>query len=249
MAGLASLVGGPSAGGGFLQHEGAYCYIWALDQNGSIDSNLSRSFQFWPAEVTDNEGINYATKQIPGGNLPFYQWVSGGEHHISFTAVFARDLWANDIYAASGSDTPGIRSVSGDSGTPVLPSLEDKHTVDVGAAVKWLRQLKAPTYDGKKDFTIPPPVLRLVMPGTPIGRDMGDTMPCLMTQCDVTWKRWFPDGTPRLAEVALAFAETIQGGATGASTLKFYGKETFRTANSRYGFKNGMNGPGSGPGH
>ena len=180
-----------------------------------------RSFQFWPAEISDSEGVNYATKQIPGGNLPFYQWVSGGEHNVTFSAVFARDIWY------------GNQKVPGDSaaaGSLLPPDAEDKHNVDVGAACKYLRSLKAPEYRQGEDFARPPPLMYLVTPNVPIGRDMDDRMLCLMTQCDITWKRSFPDGTPRLAEVALGFAETVQAPRQTA----WYGRGDTPSAAGRY---------------
>jgi hypothetical protein len=220
MAGLLSLAGAlTGASSGFLQEEVAHTYIVPLDHKGSPDTRYARSFQFWPAEMADSEAVNYATKQIPGGNLPFYQWISGGEHIVSFSAIFARDLWF---------PTDTLQK-----GTVVK---ETKHTVDVAAAVKWLRMLKAPMYVLGNDYPFPPPLLYLVVPGTPIGVDMGDRMLCVMTQCDVTWKKWFPDGTPRLAEVNLAFAETIQK----PGNTQFYGAEKLIEASSRYTYKTGI---------
>lgn len=218
MAGLLSLAGAlTGASSGFLQEEVAHAYIIPLDPDGSPDTNWARSFQFWPATLSDNEAVNYATKQIPGGNLPFYQWVSGGEHQVSFQAVFARDLWMPN------------------QGGGVLK--ETKHTVDVGAALKWLRTLKNPIYVPGEDFPKPPPALYLVMPNTPLGRDMSDRMLCLMTQCDITYKKWFPDGTPRLAEVSLSFAETLQ---KPGSNVQFYGNEVVTSIWGRYTYKKGM---------
>lgn len=217
MAGLISLAGAlTGASTGFLQEEGAYCYLIALDDTGSPDSKLSRSFQFWPATITDNEQVNYASKQIPGGNVPFYQWVSGGEHVVSFEAVFARDIWAPN--------------------TGGLVYEEDKHNVDVAAAVTWLRTLKRPAYVDGVDFALPPSLLYLVIPNTPIGRNMSDRMLCLMTQCDVTYQKWFPDGTIRLAKVSLSFAETIQM----PGNTKFYGIEEASAWGSRYTFTKGI---------
>jgi hypothetical protein len=222
MAGLLSLAGAlTGASSGFLQEEVAHTYIIPLDIKGSPDMTWARSFQFWPAEMTDNEAVNYATKQIPGGNLPFYQWVSGGEHVVSFSAIFARDLWAPNV---TGTSQQGIAIE------------ETKHTVDVAAAVKWLRTLKAPRYVLGNDYPHPPPLLYLVVPGTPIGVDMQDRMLCVMTQCDVTYKKWFPDGTPRLAEVSLAFAETIQK----PGNVQFYGGESMTKGEERYTYKKGI---------
>jgi len=218
MAGLLSLVGSTmgGSGGGFLKDDGAYVYIVPYTTDGKPDADNMRSFQFWPAEVTDNYAINYASKQIPGSNLPFYQWINGGEHVVSFTATFAADLYFQ-------------------SGDAAKLGKEDKHTVDVAAAVKWLRWLCSPDYPRGKDFAQEPPFLNLVCPRTPIGMDLSDRMNCIMTQCGVTWKKWFPDGTPRLAEVSLSFAETVQI----PQGLQFYGRSHTTSWQKRYGFKRG----------
>lgn len=231
MAGFLSLIGGNSSGAGYLHEEQASVYLLPLDDEGNVQvaapgaittgaQSPARSFQFWPAEISDSEGVNYATKQIPGGNLPFYQWVSGGEHNVTFSAVFARDIWVT-----------GVNGLLEGAGVP-----EDKHNVDVGAACKYLRSLKAPEYRQGEDFARPPPLMYLVTPNVPIGRDMDDRMLCLMTQCDITWKRSFPDGTPRLAEVSLGFAETVQAPRQTA----WYGRGDFPVAPNRYTYTRGQ---------
>ena len=215
MAGFLSLTGAlAGATPGFLKDESASCYLIPLNQQYRPEPGGARSFQFWPAEITDNAAVNYSNKSIPGSNLPFYQWISGGEHNVSFSTFFAADIQYDSL-------------------VPSIP--EDKHTVNVGAACKWLRSLKEPTYIDGKDFAIPPPLLQLVIPNVPIGPDMNDTMFCLMTQCDINWKKSFPDGTPRLAEVSLNFVEVVQVGSS-----KFYGRNNYVIAPVAYTYTRGQ---------
>jgi hypothetical protein len=42
-----------------------------------------------------------------------------------------------------------------------------------------------------------------------------DEVMCVMTQCDVTYEAFFPSGLPRIATVALAFAQIAQLPGTG----------------------------------
>jgi hypothetical protein len=215
MAGLLSLAGALSGTSpGFLKDDAAFSYLIPLTQDYRPEPGASRSFQFWPAEITDNAAVNYSNKSIPGSNLPFYQWISGGEHNVSFSTFFAADIY----YTLQNTSVP-----------------EDKHTVNVGAACKWLRSLKEPTYIDGKDFAVPPPLLQLVIPNVPIGPDLNDTMFCLMTQCDIVWKKSFPDGTPRLAQVSLNFVEVVQVGSS-----KFYGRSDYTMAQSAYNFTKGQ---------
>lgn len=216
MAGLLGLVGSWMGGqkSGFMQGQGASVYLYPTTPEGNLDPDWFRAFQFWPPEISDNHSPNWSNKTIPGGNLPLYQWIAGGEHQISFSATFARDL------AGEFGPLPGQLS-------------ESKHDVDVGAAIAYLRSLSTPTYDPKKQFALPPPLLYLIIQNNPITQtgDAGnDMMLCIMTQCDVTLKRWFPDGTPRLATANLAFAEVVQRpGAT-----KFYGRTEWQKTAKNY---------------
>lgn len=219
MAGLLGLAGafGATGGGGFLEDESARIYLIPMKKLGGENSELARSFQFWPADINDNQQVTYANKVIPGANLPFYQWIAGGEHVISFTATFSADLLYTDSRFNVSKNT-------------------NKHTVHVAAAVKWLRYLCYPDYVKNQEFAEPPPSLVLVIPGTPIGQDMSDRMNCIMTQCDVNWKKWFPDGTPRLAEVQLSFAEIVQL----PTNTQFYGRSILTGWQKKYVVRNGI---------
>jgi hypothetical protein len=69
------------------------------------------------------------------------------------------------------------------------------------------------------EITRAPPKLRLVLPRSGIGLAGGstttpDSVRCIMTQCDVTYEQFFPNGLPRVATVALGFAEVAQVGGT-----------------------------------
>lgn len=162
-------------------------------------------FQYFPESISDSRSINYSQKQVPGGSLPLYQWINGGERTISFTATFSTDV---DISLDSGY-VDEIKSLG----------LEDRN-VDIKAALIWLRSYMAPFY--LKDRMLPPPKLLLWIPGSGIGLMGGaiegqsgnqvDSVVCVMTQCDIEMKAFFPSGTPRFATVQLAFAQVPQVG-------------------------------------
>ncbi len=212
MAGLISLAGAIT-GGSFIKNDEAFAFIIPLDEKFRPETGNVRSFQFWPAEITDTSAVNYSAKTIPGANLPFYQWISGGEHKVAFSTMFAADI-------------------KYDQGVTSDP--EDKHTVNVAAATQYLRSLKEPTYVQGKEYALPPPALYLCIPNVPIGPGLNDRMLCVMTQCDITYKKEFPDGTPRLAEVSLEFAEILQN-----ENTQFYGRSEYSAALSAYNFSRG----------
>lgn len=193
------------------------------------------SFQYWPETLTDSAQVNYVKKSIPGGSLPLYQWVNGGEHSVSFQAMFTTDVdltkWndkqpasdVNESYAAEIKDK-GLRS----------------RNIDIRGALIWLRSFRMPTY--KPDGTyLPPPKAILTIPGYRMGMWSGDTgtgtepddMVCVMTQCEIEIRASFPNGVPRIAVVTLAFEEVAQR----SGIVKFPGyndriKNTIDSANS-----------------
>lgn len=154
----------------------------------STKNSLERMvLQFFPETLSDPKGVDYATFEAPGSASPLYQWIKSGARPLSFTAVFYRE---------SSDDIPA--------GTK-----ETRYSVDINKRIAWLRRFVYPDY--KSDGTSTPPGrLLLCFPKTFISVLGGSVFPCIMTKCDVEWKEWFTDGTPRLATVNLEFAEYCQ---------------------------------------
>jgi hypothetical protein len=143
--------------------------------------------QFFPETLSDPKSVDYASFEAPGSASPLYQWVKSGARPLSFTAIFYRES-VDDIPAGTK---------------------ETRYNVDINKRVAWLRRFMYPDY--KDDGTSTPPSrLLLCFPKTFISVLGGSVFPCIMTKCDVEWKEWFIDGTPRLATVNLEFAEYCQ---------------------------------------
>jgi hypothetical protein len=168
-------------------------------------------FQYYPASISDTKAVTYSQKAVPGGSLPLYQWINGGERVISFTAMFS-----SDIDLSLTSDAVGAGSLVDE---VKANGVEDRN-VDVRAALVWLRSFMLPMY--LPSGTLPPPKAILQLPGTGIGlmggavngqtEAMNDSVVCVMNQCDVEIKASFPSGTIRLAAVQLGFAQVPQRG-------------------------------------
>ena len=220
MASLLSLASAIMNGSSFMSKGAEHVYIIPVDTAlGSPDYTEGRAIQYWPAELSDNHSPSYTNKAIPGGNLPLYQWVSGGERQISFTATFSRDT-----------------------SVEITSLIEDKHNVDVTGAIKWLRSLCETTYTQGVQFADPPPLLYLVFPNNQLGVVSEDYLLTFMSQCDVSRKKWFPDGKLRLADVNLAFVEVVQG----PKNTKFYGSESYYGSSmEKYTYKKGNKPKGS----
>lgn len=212
MAGLLSAAGSMLTQ---LSDKTATAYLAQLTSNGSLKPGSGTAFQYFPASISDSKANNWTTKDIPGGSLPLYNWVSGGARAIGFTAYFTTDV---DIAH------PGRKGDSG--GQAYLDRLkqfgEDRRNIDIRAAIAWLRQYMLPTYGtlsivGTPVAKSPQPVL-LCLPGTGIGVTGGDnfrlvdedTIPAIMQTCDVTYEAAFPSGTPRIAQVSLSFEQIAQ---------------------------------------
>lgn len=180
------------------------------------------AFQYFPETISDTKSVNYQGRDIPGGSLPIYQWISSGERVISFTAIFTSDV---DLL----SDEQGYMQMKQNG---LL-----RRNVDVRTALLWLRRFMLPSYGKEAGLGTPltqaPNKLKLRIPNSGIGMQGGaelngpdsdmvypdgntyvlaDALTAIMTQCDITYEAFFPSGLPRIATVQLAFAQVAQHG-------------------------------------
>ena len=164
--------------------------------NNGRGSNYGIALQHFPEAITDSWAPVYAAKDIPGGTLPLYQYIGNGERVLSFSTVFSTDLDLSDDDIAKGAEPYQNRNV------------------DVKAAIAMLRSFMIPSYEG--GMTYPPPRLLLYIPNSGIGAAAGshvagdDGIICIMKQCDPVVTDYFANNTPRIAQVALAFAQSAQ---------------------------------------
>lgn len=192
--------------------------ITPLDDSGSPVNNGSIVLQYFPETINDNKSVNLQTKEVPGGSLPLYQWMSASERTIGFTAIFTSDV---DHIASAASTTTNWLSAE----TPlqhyqrVKDAGLERRNVDARTAIVYLRSFLLPRYSSANPdnnvITRPPPTLRLLIPGSAIGLTGGitgaghgpDSISCVMTECSVTYQKFFPSGFPRIVEVGLSFAQ------------------------------------------
>lgn len=188
-------------------------FLIPFDKSGRPLTDKGKAFQFWPSEISDSGGPNYNARSIPGGSLPFYNWINNTDQSISFEVTFSREI----------DDDLGTGNLSG----------ESKYNVDVAAAVNWLKSLKMPEYNSGEDiFVRPPYILSLVTPNMKTWPSGKDYVYVIMTQCDVTWKDWFSEGVPSLASVSLSFNQTMQG----VGNFKFPGRSIYENMMKNYNF-------------
>jgi len=222
---------------GGLTPKPARAYLIPLDVfNGDRAITADqRTFQYFPATLSDSQGTNYQSKVIPGLSHPLYQWTSGNARAVSFEAIFTRDRTYTDEESqavASGLAGSSVNSNQGNNqqfqsqskGTLGIAQNSDSRNVDIPSAVAWLRSFLLPEYskDGSgtqgnvPERPRPPFKLILGIPGVRMNWGVPTLPPseiyCIMTGCEVTYDGFFHDGTPRMAKVQLSFAEIIQVG-------------------------------------
>lgn len=176
------------------------------------------AFQYWPESVVDSRQVEWNPRAIPGGSHPIYQWTHSGERRISFTAVFTNDFEPEEegeghdglVDTLVNSVQSSAASI-GLAGSPPKPG-ELNRQVDVSSAISWLRWFTYPYYELNDIRVHEPAKIQLVFPGSKMAYNGQDDILCVMTNCEVTYEVFFTNGAPRIAEVALEFAEVVQSG-------------------------------------
>lgn len=188
------------------------------------------AFQYWPESIQDSRAVEWNPRAIPGGSHPIYQWTHSGERKISFTGVFTNDFEPEEANSGVGglidsavNVVQSAASVIGLGGAPPRPG-ERIRQVDVAAAVSWLRWFTYPFYDDGDLRVYEPAKAVLVLPGSSISYDGEHSIMCVMTQCEVTYEAFFPNGAPRIVEVQLEFAEVVQNG----NGVKFHSRDKMK---------------------
>jgi len=201
-------------------------------------------FQYWPQSLSDDYQVEYAEHQIPGGSHPLYQWVGGRGRTLSFEAIFTSEI--NENRAGSvlggGDGTAGYSAaVANGVASSFLPSA--RYTVNVAAGLARIRSWMMPEYGvgGRLGNTNPPQILTLVFPNSKLGGKGGsltDAVSVILRAAPITYESWFPDGTPRVATVALTFNEIVQtpsgSGQKSTTSVEFISRDGFVSGAEKY---------------
>jgi len=193
-------------------------------------------FQFWPQTVTIDYTPNYAEKQIPGASHPLYQWISGGGRSITFQAQFVSEVDVNFADLLRLTDAGAAAAVEAARFTP-----SEKYIVDVGAALARLQSYMMPTYlqsGANKGRAVAPPRMKLYFPGMSLGGGSAnkgiDEVLTILRSAPITIQSCHPDGSPKLAEVSLQFAEVIQSSRGTGSAIRYVDRKDFEKRGKRY---------------
>lgn len=169
-----------------------------------------RTFQYWPASISDSISIGWNFKDIPGMASELAQWSSNGGRTLSFEVTFSRLMKPVESRNAFEKILDPF-----DNNNPNTQYLKDNrpHNVDVAAEIKYLRAMCQPSYKDVEGYktSFPPTIVMLSIPGHRLDDyGAGDVVYAVMTGCDVVYNLAFPDSTPRKAVVSLVFRLVVQ---------------------------------------
>lgn len=213
-----------------LTHErvlaSAYMFPEPVNARGQVDRDIF-VFQYYPDNVSDTYNPEYATKQVPSGSHPLYQWVGGTGRDVTFTARFTAELDRGDVRGKRGG---------------LFPS--DRYTVDVRAALSRLRSFMMADYGNQQGSGIssrakPPKKLHLTLEGLGLAANGEDTILVIVRSAPITYESAFPNGHPRIVEVSMTCSQIVQrtSAASGGSAIQFIGREGFEADGRHYKYK------------
>lgn len=161
-----------------------------------------RTLQWWPESLSDTIALGWTEKLIPGGSHSLQQWGGNGGRTISFEIPLTRNMRLKETLTAAQGAGPGSSLLDPDN------TRNRPFNTNIPAAIAYLRAFCYPEYDDSG--AIAPPICLLNVPGHKLNENGSDTIWCVMTGCDVTYKHSFDEGEPRLASVALTFMQIVQ---------------------------------------
>ena len=169
------------------------------------DKNF-QAFQYFPETISDSRAPNYSSRPVPGGSHPIYTFIDGGERSISFDAIFTSDAVPEE------SKSDGLLGLLTGKKSIQLPFLkkERKDTVDIAAAIAWLRWFTYPSYGAGVAKAPPPCTVYLPKSGIIGAGGVEDSIVGIMTSCNVRYEAFHRNGRPRFAVVSLEFKEIVQ---------------------------------------
>lgn len=175
-----------------------------------------QAFQYFPESINDSKSPEWSRKSVPGGSHPIVTFINGGERVISFPAIFTTDDNPEPLGVVQAALTGSF-----DFGVQTLLGGNRKDTVDIPAAIAFLRKFTYPNYDENK--SISPPFAIVYLPNSGIIGQLNQALDSIvgaMIQCDVLYEKFHRNGAPRIVVVQLAFVEVVQIG----DNWKFVGR-------------------------
>jgi len=207
--------------------------MMGIDSESGEMALPEHAFQWWPESFSDSIEIGWEPKQVPGASHAIMQWNSNGGRSFSFDVLLYRNM--EPLAVQSELSVFGIGAALPD------PSNDDnaKFNINIEYMVSWLRSFCYPRYirgtgsDGSTVVTrvVAPPIAILNLPNMALNEDGGDTVFGVVTACDVTYEKLFPNGQPRAVKVSLTLKQVVQDPQrNGRQAIRFKGYPELKTA-------------------
>jgi hypothetical protein len=204
----------PKSGG--EQTNSSFDFVTALGGEDTKKPSFT-AFQYFPERISDTKSANYSTREVPGASHPLYTFINGGARIISFDAIFCSDERPEE-------DIDVLGALQG------LVTVERRDTVDIAAAIAWLRQYLYPKYES--NIAKNPDLLVVYLPNSGIvgsGAIPGSIVG-IMTRCDVAYEAFHRNGKPRIAVASLEFHEIVQT----RENWQYFGASNFKKTAGNY---------------
>ena len=219
--------------------EVAQATMMGIDAETGATVLPERAFQWFPESFSDSIEIGWEPKQVPGASHAIMQWSGNGGRTFSFETLLYRNMAPLDLQRKQQT----ILAVE------ALPDPSDPsnapYNINIESMVSWLRAFCYPRYVTGQGFgstkitrPVSPPIAILNLPGMALNEDGSDILYCVMTGCDVTYEKLFPNGQPRVVKVSLTLKQVVQN-PKNANSIQFVGFDTLK--NARKGFDGNPN--------
>ena len=155
-----------------------------------------------PESVQDSIQIGWESKPVPAMSHALMQWGGNEGRDIAFELVMYRHMRPVS-YQPSSFGAPKESP---------LNEVNQPHNVNIEYMVSWFRAFAYPSYEEIGNYRRPvsPPLCLLNLPGLALNEDGSDILLTVMTSCDVTYEKAFPNGQPRSVRLSLGFKQIVQ---------------------------------------
>ena len=210
--------------------EVAQASMMGIDAETGATVLPERAFQWFPETFSDSIEIGWEPKQVPGSSHAIMQWGSNGGRTFAFETLLYRNMAPLDLQAQQQT-VLAVEALPDPSDESNLP-----YNINIESMISWLRAFCYPRYVTGEGFggtkitrPVSPPIAILRLPGMALSEDGADIVYCVVTGCDVTYEKLFPNGQPRAVKVNLTLKQVVQYPGTTKS-IQFIGFDTLKKA-------------------
>ncbi len=210
--------------------EVAKASMMGIDSETGATVLPERAFQWFPESFSDSIEIGWEPKQVPGSSHAIMQWGGNGGRTFSFETLLYRNMAPLDLQRQQQT-VLAVEALPDPSDPSNLP-----YNINIESMISWMRAFCYPRYVTGEGFggtkitrPVSPPIAILNLPGMALNEDGADIVYCVVTGCDVTYEKLFPNGQPKVVKVNLTLKQVVQYPGAEKS-IQFVGFDTLANA-------------------